>query len=81
MIRQQCKERARLDETEQAIDTELSSVELLMKEAKEAVANIKSETLSELRALPMPPGVIRDILEAVLKLMGTSDTTWNKMRR
>jgi len=81
VIQQQCKERARLDETKQAIDTELSSVEPLMKEAKEAVGHIEKETLSELRALPMPPGVIRDILEAVLKLMGISDTTWSTMRR
>ena len=81
VIRQLCKERAKLDETEQAIETELSSVEPIMKEATEAVDNINREALSELGVLPMPPGVVKDILGAVLKLLGTSDASWSEMRR
>ena len=45
------------------------------------MGNIKTETLSEIRALRMPPDVIRDILEAVLRLMGTFDASWGNMRR
>ena len=52
-----------------------------MKEATEAVDNINREALSELGVLPMPPGVVKDILGAVLKLLGTSDASWSEMRR
>jgi len=78
---QQSEERAKLEKRKKAIDIELSTIEPLVKEAKEAVGNIKTETLSEIRALRMPPDVIRDILEAVLRLMGTFDTSWGNMRR
>lgn len=49
--------------------------------AKAAVGNIKSESLAEIRSLRAPPDVIRDILEAVLNLMGNYDTSWNSMKR
>ena len=78
---QQSEERGKLEKRKKAIDIELSTIEPLVKEAKEAVGNIKTETLSEIRALRMPPDVIRDILEAVLRLMGTFDTSWGNMRR
>ena len=81
MKQQQSEERAKLEKRKKAIDIELSTIEPLVKEAKEAVGNIKTETLSEIRALRMPPDVIRDILEAVLRLMGTFDTSWGNMRR
>ena len=32
------------------------------------------------RSLRAPPTVIRDILEGVLRLMGTQDTSWNSMK-
>ncbi|XP_050308267.1 LOW QUALITY PROTEIN: cytoplasmic dynein 2 heavy chain 1-like [Anthonomus grandis grandis] len=62
------------------IDIELSEVEPLIQEARAAVGNIKTESLSEIRSLRAPPEVIRDILEGVLKLMGTQDTSWNSMK-
>lgn len=44
------------------------------------MGNIKTESLSEIRSLRAPPEIIRDILEGVLKLMGTQDTSWNSMK-
>ena len=58
-----------------------TQVEPLIKEAKKAVGSIKSETLGEIRALRAPPDIIRDILEAVLRLMGILDTSWVSMKR
>lgn len=55
--------------------------EPLVNEAKLAVGNIKPESLSEIRSLRMPPDVIRDILEGVLRLMGIFDTSWVSMKR
>jgi dynein heavy chain 2 len=52
----------------------------LVQEAQAAVGNIKTEALSEIRSLRAPPDVIRDILEGVLRLMGTQDTSWNSMK-
>ncbi|XP_066245842.1 cytoplasmic dynein 2 heavy chain 1 [Euwallacea similis] len=62
------------------IENELSEVEPLIQEARAAVGNIKTESLSEIRSLRAPPEIIRDILEGVLKLMGTQDTSWNSMK-
>lgn len=62
------------------IEEELSEVEPLIQEARAAVGNIKTESLSEIRSLRAPPEIIRDILEGVLKLMGTQDTSWNSMK-
>ncbi|XP_077984893.1 cytoplasmic dynein 2 heavy chain 1-like [Glandiceps talaboti] len=74
------EENVKLEKRKKAIDIELSEIEPLVKEAKQAVGNIKSESLSEIRALRAPPDVIRDILEGVLRLMGILDTSWNSMR-
>ena len=77
---QQSEERVKLEKRKKAIDIELSEVEPLIQEAKQAVGNIKPETLSEIRALRAPPDVIRDILEGVLRIMGVFDTSWGSMR-
>ena len=77
----QVGEKAKLEKRKKAIDVELSEIEPLVTEAKKAVGSIKSETLSEIRALRAPPDVIREILEGVLCIMGTSDTSWSSMRR
>jgi len=52
----------------------------MVNEARTAIGNIKSESLSEIRSLRAPPDVIRDILEGVLRLMGIHDTSWNSMK-
>ncbi|XP_018025771.1 cytoplasmic dynein 2 heavy chain 1, partial [Hyalella azteca] len=74
------KEGEKLAKRKLEIDAELAEIEPLVLEAKEAVGNIKSETLTEVRSLRAPPEVIRDILEGVLTLMGILDTSWNSMK-
>jgi dynein heavy chain 2 len=56
----------------------MEEIKPLVEEAKQAVGNIKASTLSEIRSLRAPPDVIRDVLEGVLCLMGTQDTSWNR---
>ena len=77
---QQSQERVKLEKRKKAIDIELSEIEPLVREAQQAVGNIKPETLAEIRALRAPPEVIRDILEGVLRVMGVLDTSWGSMR-
>lgn len=69
-----------LTERKAAVELELKEVEPLLKEAIAAVGQIKTEALSEIRSLRAPPDIIRDILEGVLRLMGTKDTSWNSMK-
>ncbi|KAK6637824.1 hypothetical protein RUM44_008246 [Polyplax serrata] len=73
-------ESQQLTERKKAIDKELSEVKPLIEEARQAVGNIKNESLSEIRSLRAPPDAIRDILEGVLRLMGIHDTSWNNMK-
>ena len=63
-----------------AIDEELAEIEPLIQEASAAVGNIKSESLSEIRSMRAPPDIIRNILEAVLRLMGILDASWYSMK-
>ncbi|XP_017286523.1 cytoplasmic dynein 2 heavy chain 1 isoform X3 [Kryptolebias marmoratus] len=74
------QEMSKIEERKANIDHELKEVQPLVDEAKRAVGNIKPEALSEIRSLRMPPDVIRDILEGVLRLMGIFDTTWVSMK-
>lgn len=77
---QAAEENKKLAMRKREIDNELADVQPLVDEAKEAIGNIKTETLGEMRALRAPPDVIRDILEGVLRLMGIFDTSWNSMK-
>ncbi|XP_051782842.1 cytoplasmic dynein 2 heavy chain 1 isoform X2 [Erpetoichthys calabaricus] len=74
------EEVAKIEERKGKIEDELKEVQPLVDEAKQAVGNIKPESLSEIRSLRMPPDVIRDILEGVLRLMGIFDTSWVSMK-
>ena len=74
------KEEKILNERKKNIELEMAEIGPLVEEAKKAVGNIKSSTLSEIRSLRAPPNVIRDILEGVLCLMGIQDTSWNSMK-
>ncbi|XP_028975291.2 cytoplasmic dynein 2 heavy chain 1 isoform X3 [Esox lucius] len=74
------QEVSKCEERKGKIDDELKEVQPLVEEAKRAVGNIKPESLSEIRSLRMPPDVIRDILEGVLRLMGIFDTSWVSMK-
>ncbi|CAM1329611.1 Uncharacterised protein at_DN1743, partial [Pycnogonum litorale] len=73
-------ENEKLEKRKVAIDEELTEIEPLVREAMSAVGNIKSDSLSEIRSLRVPPDVIRDILEGVLRLMGIFDTSWVSMK-
>ena len=77
---QTVKEQELLNERKAKIELEMAEIEPLVQEAKKAVGNIKSSTLSEVRALRAPPPVVKDILEGVLCLMGIQDTSWNSMK-
>ncbi|CAL1265870.1 unnamed protein product [Larinioides sclopetarius] len=74
------EENIKLSKRKKDIDLELKEIEPIVQEAKSAVGNIKSESLSEIRSLRAPPDVIRDILEGVLRLMGIFDTSWVSMK-
>ncbi|XP_033632471.1 cytoplasmic dynein 2 heavy chain 1-like isoform X2 [Asterias rubens] len=81
ILKQQAdEENQKLDKRKRVIDVELAEIEPRVQEAKSAVGSIKSESLSEIRALRAPPNVIRDILEGVLRLMGIFDTSWVSMK-
>ncbi len=62
------------------IDIELKEVQPILEEAQKAVGQIKPESLSEIRALRAPPDAVRDILECVLRMMGTLDTSWASIK-
>ncbi|XP_033122293.1 cytoplasmic dynein 2 heavy chain 1-like, partial [Anneissia japonica] len=74
------EENKKLEKRKITIEKELAEIEPRVREAKQAVGSIKPESLSEIRALRAPPEVIRDILEGVLRLMGTFDTSWVSMK-
>ena len=63
------------------VEDELKEVEPLIAKARSAVGNLKNDNINEIRSLKAPPSAIRDVLEAVLRLMGQTDTSWNNMKR
>ena len=69
-----------IERQKREIDDELAETQPLVDQAKQAVGNLKSETLTEIRSLRAPPDVIKDVLEGVLKLMGVNDTSWPSMK-
>jgi len=69
-----------IERQKKEIDAELAETQPLVDQAKQAVGNIRQETLVEIRSLRAPPDAIKDILEGVLKLMGVLDTSWTSMK-
>lgn len=63
------------------IEEELSEIQPVLESAKQAVGQIKSENLNELRSLNTPPDPVRDVLSAVLMLLGIRDTSWMSIKR
>lgn len=49
--------------------------------AKEQVGKLNSANINEIKAYKMPPDAVSDVLQAVLKLMGQDDTSWNGMKK
>ena len=74
-------ENKKLAKRKAEIEEELKEVQPIVEEAKKAVGQIKPESLSEIRSLRAPPDVVRDILEGVLRLMGTLDTSWSSIKK
>lgn len=66
---------------QEGVEAQLSEVQPLIESAQRAVGSLKAEHLNEVRSLKAPPAAIRDVLEAVLRLMGQTDTSWNAMKR
>ena len=42
---------------------------------------IKSQSSCDIKNLRMPPEAIHDVLNAVLRLFGNTDTSWNSMKK
>ena len=78
--RQLAEEETKLSQRKKAIEVELSSIEPVLAAAQKAVGQIKPEALTEIRSLRAPPDAVRDILQAVLMLMGIYDTSWKSMK-
>jgi dynein heavy chain 2 len=70
-----------LNQRKGGIEEELSDIQPLIDAACKAVGQIKSDNLTEIKSLKMPPDAIRDVLEGVLILMGQTDTSWSSMRQ
>lgn len=74
------KETEHIEHRRKLINDQLSKIEPQLKAANQAVNSIKLSDLNEIRSLRAPPEIIRDILEAVLRLLGNLDTSWNSMK-
>jgi len=75
------KEEIEMTERKAEVESELSRIAPVLEAAKQAVGNIKSDNLNEIRMLKMPPEAIRDVMEGVLRVMGNFDTSWVSMKR
>ena len=74
------KETENIERRRKVVNDQLSKIEPQLKAANQAINSIKIQQLNEVRALRAPPETIRDILEAVLRLLGNLDTSWNAMK-
>lgn len=74
-------EEGKLNERKKKVEDELSEVQPQIDAAKQAVGQIKSENLNEIRSLRSPSDAIRDVLEGVLRLLGNQDTSWQAMKK
>ena len=59
----------------------MANIQPLVDEAMGAVGSISKTSLDEIKNLRMPPEAIHDVLNAVLRLFGNQDTTWNSMKK
>lgn len=63
------------------IEDELAEIQPILDAAKQAVGQIKSDHLNEIRSLNAPPEAIADVLAAVLTLLGVQDLSWLSMKK
>ncbi|KAL0219986.1 hypothetical protein P9112_005639 [Eukaryota sp. TZLM1-RC] len=75
------KEEDMLQQRNESVSEQLSSVQPMIDAAKKQVTLIRSDHLAEIRGLRQPPEAIADVLEGVLKLLGHSDTSWVSMKK
>ena len=74
-------EEADLAKRKNAIEDELASVQPVVDAARKAIGQIRSDHLSEIKSLKVPPDAIRDVLEGVLLILGQTDTSWTSMKK
>ncbi|QDZ22651.1 heavy chain of dynein [Chloropicon primus] len=70
-----------LESRKLVIEEELASVQPIVDAARKAVGQIRSDHLSEIKSLKVPPDAIRDVLEGVLLVLGQTDTSWTSMKK
>ena len=75
------EEEAKIKVTKTSIEAELKDIGPLVEEAKKAVGGIQKSNLDELKSLKMPPEAIHDVLNAVLRIFGIFDASWNSMKK
>ena len=74
-------EEAKLNVEKVTIAQQLTEVEPILQEAKQAVGGIKKDNLNEIRAFRMPPQPITHVLGGVLALLKQEDTSWASMKK
>ena len=74
-------EETELKQRKGAVASELAEIQPMVDAARAAVGQIKSENLTEIRSLKVPPDPIRDVLEGVIRLFGGADTSWTAMKK
>eukprot|EP00727_Mastigamoeba_balamuthi_P008592 m51a1_g4355 putative cytoplasmic dynein 2 heavy chain 1 (4311) ;mRNA; f:228679-242475 len=62
------------------IEEQLSKIQPLIDSARAAVGNIDKKNVDEIRNLRNPGETIRNIMEAVVRLMGQTDVSWNNIK-
>ena len=79
--RQLQEENHKINARKSEVEIELADIQPMIEAAKKSVGNIQQNHLSELKALRIPPEPVNDVLFAVLRMMGNSDTSWTSMKR
>eukprot|EP01116_Phalansterium_solitarium_P024804 TRINITY_DN91_c0_g1_i3.p1 TRINITY_DN91_c0_g1~~TRINITY_DN91_c0_g1_i3.p1 ORF type:complete len:4095 (+),score=2036.97 TRINITY_DN91_c0_g1_i3:208-12492(+) len=74
------EEKIALESRKGHIEHSLSRIQPVLDEAKAAVGDISPAQLTEIKSLATPPKPIRDVLSAVLCLLGNFDNSWNAMK-
>lgn len=75
------EEEAKIKVAKISIEAELKDIGPVVEEAKKSVGGIQKSHLDELKSLKMPPEAIHDVLNAVLRIFGIFDASWNSMKK
>eukprot|EP01116_Phalansterium_solitarium_P024802 TRINITY_DN91_c0_g1_i1.p1 TRINITY_DN91_c0_g1~~TRINITY_DN91_c0_g1_i1.p1 ORF type:complete len:4098 (+),score=2051.07 TRINITY_DN91_c0_g1_i1:208-12501(+) len=74
------QEKVVLETRKDDIEYKLANVQPILDAAREAVGGISPAHLTELKSMAKPPQAVADVLSGVLRLLGTTDTSWNAMK-